>query len=341
MRVRATVALPAMALGLLWAAPAAAQTIDVFEGHSIQKAVNRAAAGDVIAVHPGVYQESVHIKKHNLTLRGSGASGENRTVLERGHDGDRCFHGKVGICIRDRHKRRVVGTHVTGFRIRNFVGAGAVGIRSRHTVFTHDVFVHDGEFGLAIIHSRATKLVANRAARSGEAGFYLADTAHAKARVRDNVATHNELGFFFRDASHGIVAGNRARGNCVGIVLFDTDSPGGVKHWNIRFNRLVRNNRYCPGVAGAGILLAGAIDNIVRDNRVLQNHRAHAVLFPPGGIVLVDSSDAGGGTPARNKIKSNSAFDNHPDDIFWDGTGSGNTFVDNLCGTSRPDGLCN
>jgi len=40
-------------------ATASARTIDVFPGHSIQAAVNRAHSGDVIDVHPGVYQGSV------------------------------------------------------------------------------------------------------------------------------------------------------------------------------------------------------------------------------------------------------------------------------------------
>src|SRR5580698_9942765 len=48
--------------------------------HSVQRAVDAAASGDVITVSPGIYREVVVIAKPNLTLRGEG-SGPQQTVI--------------------------------------------------------------------------------------------------------------------------------------------------------------------------------------------------------------------------------------------------------------------
>ena len=43
--------------------------------------------------------------------------------------------------------------------------------------------------------------------------------------------------------------------------------------------------------------------------------------------------------PADNQVHGNRILRNDPD-VFWDGTGSGNSFRGNLCQTSTPAGLC-
>src|SRR5437867_712909 len=48
--------------------------------HTIQSAINFAAAGDRILIAPGVYNETLTVAKR-ITLRGSGARGEQRTEI--------------------------------------------------------------------------------------------------------------------------------------------------------------------------------------------------------------------------------------------------------------------
>jgi hypothetical protein len=43
--------------------------------------------------------------------------------------------------------------------------------------------------------------------------------------------------------------------------------------------------------------------------------------------------------PADNRVQANRIVRNHPD-VFWDGTGAGNSCHGNLCPTSTPAGLC-
>ncbi len=68
----------------------------------------------------------------------------------------------------------------------------------------------------------------NNVAINGEvAGFYVGDSPHAKAVLRDNVAKHNgEFGFFLRDSSHARAVHNKAVNNCLGMGLINTGSPG-------------------------------------------------------------------------------------------------------------------
>jgi hypothetical protein len=47
----------------------------------------------------------------------------------------------------------------------------------------------------------------------------------------------------------------------------------------------------------------------------------------------------GGTAPTNNVVTHNTILRNHPD-LFWDGTGTGNTFTGNVCESSVPNGLC-
>ncbi len=199
---------------------------------------------------------------------------------------------------------------------------------------------------MAAFESRRTKVLHNVAKDAEEAGFYIGDSAHSGAVLRGNRARRNhEFGFFFRDASHGLARDNLAIQNCMGFILFNTGAPGGVQHWRVTDNRVLRNQRRCPGgegapaISGTGIALVGARDNLVRKNKVKGN-RPTGGAFIPGGIVLISSAPFGGSNSAHNRIARNRAVRNQPDDIVWDGNGQGNAFVQNRCGSSQPDGLC-
>lgn len=114
--------------------------------------------------------------------------------------------------------------------------------------------------------------------------------------------------------------------------------------WTVRHNLVRRNNKADCGegvTSGTGILLQGASDNEVSKNLVVENRGDSPVS---GGIVLVtaEPEEPGGeaAAPSGNVVRKNVALRNRPFDISWDGTGTGNRFVDNRCRTSQPDGLC-
>jgi hypothetical protein len=157
-----------------------------------------------------------------------------------------------------------------------------------------------------------------------------------------NTSWDNGLGIFLRDVSNGTATGNHVFGNCTGILLL-ANAPGPVTNWKLRHNLVRANNRDCgeEGPSGVGILLQGASDNEISRNVVVGN-RGEAPSG--GGIVLAtaEPEEPGGEAiaPSGNVVRKNVVLRNRPFDISWDGTGTGNQFLDNLCRTSQPEGLC-
>jgi hypothetical protein len=268
-------------------------------------------------------------------------------VIKPGND-QRCDGGTSGICVNP-HRTSSGGrvatrdVHITGFRIQGFRDFGAAAFGARDTLFRNNTFVRNREYGAAAFASRRTSMFHNVAKGAEEAGFYIGDSAHSGAVLRGNKARRNhQFGFFFRDSSHGLARHNLAVQNCIGMILFNTGAPGGVRHWRVSDNRVLRNNRRCPGnppTSGIGIALVGAQANVVRHNSVRGNRPTGSAFFP-GGIVLFSSAPFGGTVSAHNRIVRNRAFGNRPDDIFWDGDGQGNSFANNRCRRSQPNGLC-
>jgi hypothetical protein len=342
-----SLAVIATALGALGAASASAATIQVFHGDSIQAAVDRAHRGDTIVVHRGTFRGGVKIKKNQLTLKGAGDS-KSGSVIKPGRHNN-CGGGAAGICVGSRvsHGRPIptVGTHVSGFRVQGFRDFGVIAFNARKMTLRNDTFVRNDEYGAAAFSSKGTRFVGNVATDGAEAGFYIGDSPHANAVLRDNLARHNgSFGFFLRDSSHARAIHNKAVRNCLGMGLINTGSPGGVHDWSLKRNHVLRNQRRCPGdggppISGTGIGLLGATRNLVKGNVVKGNHPAGAGAFP-GGIVLASSVPFGGSNAAHNRIVGNRARHNQPDDIVWDGKGKGNRFKRNRCHSSQPGGLC-
>jgi nitrous oxidase accessory protein NosD len=331
------------------AVTAQAATIQVFKGDSIQDAVDSAHRGDTIVVHQGIFRGGVKIKKNQLTLRGAG-DGMNGTVIKPRRRHNSCGGGTAGICVGSRtshgHPIATVGTTIRGFRVVGFRDFGAIAFNATKTTFRNSTFARTDEYGAAAFSSRRTKFVNNVATDSEVSGFYIGDSPHAKAVLRDNVARHNgEFAFFLRDSSHARAVHNKAVNNCLGMGLINTGSPGGVHDWAIKRNHVLRNRRNCPDseggppISGTGIALLGATHNVVQGNIVNGNRASGASAFP-GGIVLASSVPFGGSNSAHNLIVGNRARRNQPADIRWDGKGKGNQFKRNHCTTSQPGGLC-
>jgi hypothetical protein len=79
----------------------------------------------------------------------------------------------------------------------------------------------------------------------------------------------------------------------------------------------------------------------VEENRVLGNKASGASTLGSGGIVVISNKSPGSGAdPVNNAVIDNTALDNTPYDLVYDGNGSGNRFEDNRCQTSLPPGLC-
>src|SRR5689334_21160187 len=96
MRLRRSAAacLAIVGVTLATAGTAAAKTIVVHPGESIQAAVDAASPGDTVQVKSGKYAETVAITTDRITLKTKGA-----TIVPPDKTNPRCFNAPLGICV--------------------------------------------------------------------------------------------------------------------------------------------------------------------------------------------------------------------------------------------------
>lgn len=351
----------ALVAALAVVAPAAAKhaskakTRVVHPGQSIQAAIDKSKPGDTVLVKRGTYAENLQISTDRIKLKGQHAK---LTLPSAPHD-SKCNGldspgSIVGVCVigdvtvpqngPPTVTRQVVGVQVSGFTIRDFSGEGVFILGAKRTVVAHTTMRANGGYGVFSNTSSGTRYLHDVAADNKAPGFYVGDSPKANATVAHNVSRGNEgEGLLLRDATGGKVYANKFVGNCAGVAVL-ADAPGPAGNWNIHNNVVSANNLACPGdpgegeppVSGVGIGLVGAHDTKVVSNRVTKNKNLHE-SFASGGIVVLKGS--GGTAPVNDLVKTNTATDNTPFDLDWDGSGTV-TFKSNTCGTSSPSGLC-
>jgi parallel beta-helix repeat protein len=104
--------------------------------------------------------------------------------------------------------------------------------------------------GVASFAGLRSRLHDNQVRNNGEAGIYLGDSPDADAFITDNVAVADGFGLFLRDSMNVTAGGNRASGNCIGILAFNSGggaTAGGT--YRIRDNDVRANNKSCPPTA--------------------------------------------------------------------------------------------
>ena len=348
--------LSALASGGTSAGP---RTIHVGPGESIQAAIDRARPGEAVEVAPGVYHENLTVTTDGITLRGAGASPQG-TVLEppaipAGRVCD--FEGTNGICVTgeftpnsDEVGTPVRDVTVSGFSVRGFPRFGILVNNAVDVTVSANETSSGGSYGVFGVFVSGIRLLDNSSHDNRQGGLYLSDSPHADAVVTGNHAYRNRtvegFGLFVRDASNGVVRGNRFDGNCVGVAVVGSHGAHSTTGWSIRGNTVRDNSAACPAsedvptpLSGLGIALIGAGQVQVRENTVSGN-RPTGDTAVAGGIALVSAKSFGGPDPSGVTIRANQLDGNAPADLVYDGTGVDNRLVANDCGSSLPDGLC-
>jgi hypothetical protein len=120
-----------------------------------------------------------------------------------------------------------------------------------------------------------------------------------------------------------------------------------VVGFEVRGNTVEDNTRSCRAakfdrnVSGVGIALLGAASGMeLTGNHLSGNVPSGPTRISGGVVVSTDPYSKQDPKPMNNSVIGNHFGRNKPD-IFWDKSGSGNSFLGNLCDTSVPSTLCN
>lgn len=322
---------------------------------TISQAVAMAKAGDTLVLKAGIFRDSVLVTK-TLTIRGAGWS--KTTIKPPATSTNPCNQpgSMEGICalgVMDALgnpdlTKPVKNVSISDLRLTGFED-GVLGLNTKSLKVRHVRSDHNTGYGIARFASTLSNFSENWTSWNGEAGLYMGDSPHAASVIRDNKTDHNGIGIFMRDSTGLTATDNKSWGNCIGIFALNSGSgaPGDLPAGNYKItgNSVSANNMECPpadghpGFSGLGIALAGVHDVVVRDNKVSKNRSTKASDLPKGGIVIFSTAFLSGADPSNNRVIGNELDNNKPADIFWDGTGVGNTVRHNRCHTAIPGNL--
>ena len=291
--------LPLLVL-LLFAGSAQAKTIQVRpkKADAVQKAVDKAKAGDTLVIHEGRYPGAVHIETNRLTLKR--AKGEKRPVLDGQCDVQRTIEIRAERIALD------------GLSVRG----AAEGFGS----FPSQVDYEGTDRG------SVNDLVLRNSCHSAEYGVNVFDGGHITI-TNSNSKGFTDAGIYvgnINDTSAGplIIEGNDMSGNTRGVIVEDahphSDDPGKPVDVRVIGNDLHDNT--LDGLGPPTGLFLFQSDNVLIRNNTTDDNGVY-------GIHLDGGSD-------NARLIGNKSNGNETSNFFNEGQnscGSGNSFKIPVC----------
>jgi len=308
---------------------------------TIQKAVNKAKAGDKIVVRNGVYHEQVIVNGRNKRyLRIVGNRANPRKVVL---DGDN--KRQNGFFVNQADQVTIDGFMARDYKANGFFVTNAVGYK-----LTHLVAQHSGVYGVYAFNSKGGEMSHSEAYYHSDAGFYIGQTPQQSNPIRSMVTDvkswGNPIGFSATNMRYVTITKSDFFNNGLGVVPNALDSEkfppaednvitGNRIFWNnFDFHKgapfKFKNSGVVPLVPiGTGVLLLGGRGNRIEDNDIFGNYLTGAAAVE--GILLAQDS------PARalvnNEVKNNrfglGGQDLNGRDLSYDGNGTGNCWGPN------------
>jgi parallel beta-helix repeat protein len=276
---------------------------------------------------------------------GIGAGRSVNTTVAKNHVIGSPETDTEGIAVSgDSRNTKVVNNVVRGISgSRNARNAIEVEESIDTTVAGNDLI--DDWLGVFVENSTGTKILSNDMSRSGIVGIFMVGPKPANAKVVGNNISGGAWGIYVGDTKRGSFAGNNIHDNCAGM-FFEAFESQPVDDFEVKGNTVENNTHSCRAAqfganfSGIGIALLGASGMEVTGNQISGNVPSGPTAVSGGVVVSTDPFFGGTTKPTNNSVIGNHFGPNKPD-IFWDGSGSGNSFLGNLCDTSVPSRLCN
>lgn len=316
------------------------RTLRVESGRSIQGAILRAKEGDRIEVEPGEYNESLYIKRPNLTIVGLNEDGE-RPILDGLLEWENAIECEAE------------GLSIEGFVIRNYTGSAVVA-ESRNTIRIADLIVQNvGPRAIQLSKCQDIRIERCVIGGSSHAGIFI--TQSLNIIVRDNEVYNNVAGIELENSMSVVIENNSAHHNTTGllVICIPNLSRKDASYTKVIHNRLWANNHENfsqPGtaanaiVSGIGMLIMAAdhtevTQNVVSDNGsyglvVMSLNSSPLVTDPTQELDIEPNSDHSyihhniyTGNGAAPSVMFKRLFPDVPaGDLFWDSTGERNQF---------------
>ena len=318
---------------------------------TIQKAVNKARAGDTIRVKNGTYREAVKINgrgKRYLKLVGNPGHPEKVLLRARGKMQNAIF-------VNDADQ-----VSVDGFMARDYVANGFFFTNLNGYTMNHLIARHTGVYGLYAFNTIGGTIKNSEAYYVNDGAFYIGQTPPQDKPIQSLVTNvdgwGSPIGFSGTNMRYVTITKSRFYNNAIGIVPDSEDDekfPPPEKNVIIDNDVFWNNFNYHAGhppfnvrqdgnaalaPVGTGILLFGGKGNRVENNRVYGNFLAGVGAVQ--GFLAAKTPEAQ--TLADNVIQGNQfglgGTDVNGVDYIYDGNGTNNCFnMDGVTSTFPAD----